>query len=258
MKLTSKPLGAIVFVILFGGIFFSTAMGWWTTVTQKIPVKFSEGEAAGQYNPADIRGSYTFGDIQKSFGIPAEDLAQAFQIPAGSDAASFPVKTLEELYGDLEQEIGTGSVRLFTAFYTGLPFDLSADTYLLPPGAEILRQHGKMTPEQAAYLETHIVGAGVPPAAETAAPEPAQPPAEPAGDQPAAEATEHVQPEGAITGSTTFQQLLDWGVQKEAIEKVLGEAMPDPASVIKDFVTGKGLEFKTAKDALQAEVDKTK
>ena len=29
MNLTSKPLAAIILIILLGGISFSTAMGWW-------------------------------------------------------------------------------------------------------------------------------------------------------------------------------------------------------------------------------------
>ena len=35
MTLTSKPLAAILFVILFGGIMFSTAMGWWQPESSK-------------------------------------------------------------------------------------------------------------------------------------------------------------------------------------------------------------------------------
>ena len=70
--------------------------------------------------------------------------------------------------------------------------------------------------------------------------------------------TEHVAPAGTITGKTTFQELLDWGVSKDAIQKVIGSDLPAPTTVIKDFVTGKGLEFTTIKTQLQAEVDKTK
>ncbi len=70
MNLTSKPLAAIIFVILFGGIAFTTAMGWWQTISSKEAATYTEGEFAGQSNPADIRGSYTFGDVEKNFGIP--------------------------------------------------------------------------------------------------------------------------------------------------------------------------------------------
>ena len=35
MTLTSKPLAIIVLVILFGGILFSSGMGWWLTESTK-------------------------------------------------------------------------------------------------------------------------------------------------------------------------------------------------------------------------------
>jgi hypothetical protein len=70
--------------------------------------------------------------------------------------------------------------------------------------------------------------------------------------------TEHVAPDKTVTGKTTFQELLDWGVSKEAIQKVIGDGLPDPAMVVKDYITGKGMEFPTIKTTLQAEVDKVK
>jgi hypothetical protein len=70
--------------------------------------------------------------------------------------------------------------------------------------------------------------------------------------------TEHVAPSGTITGKTTFQELLDWGVSKEAIQRILGSEMPLPSTVIKDYVTGKGLEFNSVKTSLQAEMQNNK
>ena len=159
MKLSSFPLAVAIFVLLFGGIGFTSAMNWWQTESTKVPAKYSEGAAAGEYNPADIRGSYTFGAINESFGIPLEDLQVAFRLPSGGDTAAFPVKSLEDLYADLPVEMGTGSVRLFTAFYKGLPYDLAAnqETYLFPEAAEILKSKGSMTPDQVAFLPDHTL-----------------------------------------------------------------------------------------------------
>jgi hypothetical protein len=70
--------------------------------------------------------------------------------------------------------------------------------------------------------------------------------------------TEHVTPAKTITGKTTFQELLDWGVPEGAIRNIIGGELPGPGTVLKDYVTGKGLEFATVKTQLQAEVDKTK
>jgi hypothetical protein len=242
MKLKSYTLAVLVVVIIFGGILLSTAMNWWKTESTKSPQRFDSGDAAGQYDPADIRGSYTFGEISGLFDIPLDDLAASFRLPADVDAASFTVKDLEAIVTGLPVEVGTSSVRLFTAFYNGLPYDLAAeDTYLFPEAAEILTARNKMLPEQAAYLLTHIVTADTVP--------------QPASDT-AAVTTESAETEKKVSGSTTFQYLLDWGLSQEIIETVIGEPMPDTATLIKDFATQNGLEFSTVKNALQAEVDK--
>jgi hypothetical protein len=68
--------------------------------------------------------------------------------------------------------------------------------------------------------------------------------------------TEHAAPSRTVTGKTTFQELLDWGVSKEVIQQIIGGDLPTPSTVVKDYVTGKGLEFTAVKSLLQAEVDK--
>jgi hypothetical protein len=69
-------------------------------------------------------------------------------------------------------------------------------------------------------------------------------------------ATEHIAPERTITGKTTFQELLDWGVTIEAIQTIIGGELLTPGAIIKDYVTGKGLAFSDIKTLLQLEVDK--
>ena len=271
MKLNSFTLAALVVFLLFGGISFSAAMNWWQTESTKTAATYTEGEFAGQANPADIRGSYTFGDVNKNFGIPLEDLKAAFRLPAETNPALFQTKELESISTGLPVEIGTASVRMFVAFYKGLPYDLSAaeETYLYPEAAEILKTQNKMTAEQAAFLVTHIV----PETAGDSNPANAQPtatftpsegqavPTPTPGDiqvPPTAAATEHVTTDRKVTGSTTFQNVLDWGVSQAAIEKVLGANMPAAGMVIRTYATDKGLEFSTLKTKLQAEVDKIK
>jgi hypothetical protein len=70
--------------------------------------------------------------------------------------------------------------------------------------------------------------------------------------------TEHIATDKTVTGKTTFQELRDWGVPEEAIRQIIGGDLPALSTVIKDYVTQKGLEFAPVKAALQAEVDKTK
>ena len=259
MKLTSRPLAGILIVIMFGGIFFSNILGWWETESTKEAAVFTEGEFAGQANPADIRGSYTFGDVEKNFGVPAQVLTQAFGVET-TDPAAFAVKSLEEMYLGSPQEVGTASVRLFTAFYLGLPYDLGTDIYLPESAAEIL-QTRDLSPEQAAYLDTHTVpNLG----AEAAQPAVAAPSTQPSVSTAAPEAAltpEHTPAveKGTIKGKTTFAELLDWGLDAAIIEQVLGRPMPAaPGMTVRDFCSQNGLTFETVKTAMQAELDKLK
>jgi hypothetical protein len=246
MTINSKTLAALVVIIIFGGIMTSAGLGWWETESSKIAANFTEGEFAGQANPADIRGSYTFGDVEKNFGVPASVLGDAFNI--STDPAAFQIMQLEEMAVDGEVEIGTASVRLFVAFYKNLPFDLSTDTYL-PESASTLLKKQNLTSEQSTYLDTHtttVVVVPSPQAGTTPQPE---------VETPAGEASV----ERIIKGSTTFGDILSWGVSQPVIEQILGMPMPaDPAATPKDFCTSNSLDYETIKPALQAEVDKTK
>ena len=104
------------------GILLSSAMDLWITESTKIPDKIIMEGAEEAYDPEDIKGSYTFGDVSELFDIPLEDMAAAFDLPKETDAAAFKSKDLETIYADQELEVGTGSVRLFVSFYKGLPY----------------------------------------------------------------------------------------------------------------------------------------
>jgi hypothetical protein len=211
-------------------------------------LKFSEGEFAGQANPADIRGSYTFGDISNSFDVAPAILARAFGVQT-DDPAAFAVKELESLYADSGLEIGTTSIRLFVAYYAGLPFDTTGQEIYLPrPATEILLAKNNLNPEQIAYVKEHTVDLGIsnPVAVET--PESAS-----SSNESASTSTAYT-----VKGKTTFGELLQWGVPPETIETLIGASLPDPAMALKDYASANGLNFETLKPALQAEVDKLK
>jgi len=236
-------------VLMFGGILFSSSMGWWATESTKEPVTFTDGEFAGEANPADIRGSYTFGDIANSFDVTPEILAQAFGITEG-DPAVFAIKELEVIYADSGFEIGTASVRLFVAYYAGLPFDTTGQEIYMPQAAtDILLAKGNLSPEQIAYLETYTVtlGESVPAVEPVTESTPAP-----------AEASSTTSEEYMVKGKTVFGDLIAWGVPQATIEGLIGMSMPDPAMSVKDFASANGLDFETLKPALQAEVDKVK
>jgi hypothetical protein len=245
MTITSKSLTIIIFVTIFGGIAFASAMGWWATESSKIPVAFSEGEFAGQANPADIRGSYTFGDISNSFSVAPEVLAQAFGVQT-DDPAAFSVKDLEPLYIDSGFEIGTTSIRLFVAYYAGLPFDATGQEIYLPGSAtQLLLAQNNLSSGQITYLEKHTIDLGTsnPAIAET-----------PKATSPSSESASN-NAEYTVKGKTTFGELLQWGVPQESIEKLIGASLPDPAMALKDYASAHGLNFETLKPALQGEVD---
>lgn len=168
-----KPQTAVIASILFvvAGIIGSMALGWWQTESNKIPpilqtpattevTKPGEtGAPAGEtvtYDPAGIKGSFTFGEVSSLYGIPLEDLADAFVVDRAA-AESFKVKELETIYTDKTSEVGTSSMRLFVAWYKGLPYELKEDSFLPAPAVEILREKAKLTPEQEEYLNTHTL-----------------------------------------------------------------------------------------------------
>jgi len=81
MKIRSLPLAIIVLVVFFGGIALSATFNLWKTESTKTPAKIQKGEFSGENDPSDIRGSYSFADIEKTFNIPVAVLAKAFGVP---------------------------------------------------------------------------------------------------------------------------------------------------------------------------------
>jgi hypothetical protein len=254
MKLKTNILGGLVLVIMFGGIWLTDLMGRWNTGTSKEPSLITTGNAAGRPNPADIRGSYTFGDISKAFGLPVEELGKAFSLPIGTGAAAFQVKGLEALYtteAAQGKEIGSDSVRYFVALYTSLPFNVNGDIWMPESAVTLLKEHGSLSAEQAQYLEAHSVKTA------TDGKTPIESTTVPAGSSVPTNG-ESSSNDKMVSGSTTFQQLLDWGISRETIENIIGGNMPDAGSGIKDYITSQGLEFFSYKQKFQAEVDKLK
>jgi hypothetical protein len=158
MKLRLKPQHAalIALAIFVIGIAVTSLLGLYSTKTLKIPAVLTSADYAGQYDPGDIRGSYTFADISSLYGVPLEDLAAAF----GQDVRSASVlkcKDLGTLYAGAPAEIGTASMRLFVAYYTGLPYEPSGDTYLPETAAVILLENGGLNDARRSYLAAHTI-----------------------------------------------------------------------------------------------------
>jgi hypothetical protein len=160
MKIKSFHLAAIILITIFGSIVISSVLGLWQTTNDKIPETYAEGSYAGMSNPADIRGSYTFQNIQDSFGVHVEDLGIAFGLKDSASYSSFQVKQLESIYGSLTaqgKEVGTGSVRYFVALYKGLPYSPTETIYLPEPAVDILKAKANLNSEQVQLLAKYSV-----------------------------------------------------------------------------------------------------
>jgi hypothetical protein len=228
----------VVFVLLFGGIYLTIGTGHWTTTRKAEPIKLESGE----YSVADIRGSYTFAEVEKYFGLSADLLFQAFMIPKDKRSATFKIKNMHEdlfvpvILNGTEIEVGTDLVRVITSLYTGLPYTSDETTHLPISAVNLLIQEQKLQGEQKAYWETHtfeLVLAG-----DASAEEAQSTPAEDAEEQKTFE----------IKGRTTIDELLEYGMTKEQFQELTGIEMPDDKAMkLKDFADENELEMETIK-----------
>jgi hypothetical protein len=213
-------INPIVYGVLVLSIFFAVILGFQAAGIWSTSGKVDASGNAIQPAAGDansIKGWMTLEQITTTFNVPLAELAAQFKLPADI-APSTAIKDLESDSFDT----------------TGLRTWLQSRGQA---GGAVATSEPKLT----------VTPTLPPPAAGNTNPTPVATVA----------ATVHAAAEKTITGKTTFQEVLDWGVSKEAIQKVIGE-MPLPSAVIKDYVTGKGQEFTTVKTQLQTEVDKTK
>lgn len=237
MKLTSRTMAWVLPVILFGGILLSQVTGVWSSDTEKRPNRFEDGLFEGEYDPADIRGSYTLMDVSTLFEIDLDILIQAFTLNHDIDAENFQTNDLEAYFTDSGYEIGNESVQVFVALYKGLPIVL--DDAILPKAAVdiLLQNQPDLTDEQRAYLEEY--GKDVV-----------------ASENPSEE--EEEESEIKINGTTTFQYVIDLGVSQEEIEEILGMKLDYTNQAIKDFCLDQGISFSTIKTRLTEAIETSK
>lgn len=241
MRVSAKT-AAIFLIILFpAGILTAKFTGVWLTESSKIPATYTSGEFAGEYNPSDIRGSYSFADVEKAFGVPIEIIAEAFGFSGAENPAVLQVKEFEALYKPTDQwEIGTDSLRLFTALYIGRPHTPEETTALPGPAARILKEKGELSEEELAMVKARTVSLEDFISGEAAAEMPED---HDEGD------------ERLVKGKTTFAEILSWGVSKGEVESALGMDMGPRGTAIRDYCTENEIEFADVKTGLQALVD---
>jgi hypothetical protein len=274
MRIKSSALGVIILVTIFGGIALTSALNIWSTSSTKIPVLYQDGEFAGEYDPSDIRGSYTFQDVTNAFNVPVNILGQAFGVSDYENLEDFQLKNLEGIYENLkekETEIGTDSVRVFVGLYTGLPISLD-DTFLPKPAMDILIEKGRLTDEQQAYVKAHSVdilnkelnmkneheeSSNVEGKSETAEkPEATSKGGEAKTTEKVKTSEEHSEDEKVVTGKTTFNEIISWGVSREKVEEIIGGKIPTIGMTISDYCRQNGIQFSSIKDTLNEIIGK--
>lgn len=289
ITIKARTLAVATLAAILGGVGISMAAGWWKTTSTKIPARFAAGEYAGTANPADIRGSYTWRDIEAAFAVPAELAARAFSPAAAALKPEGKVNELEAAYAlsvPDGREIGTDSVRLFVALYLGLPYEPEEGT-ALPAGAieALLALPGADPSALTAYSLEPIAAARAPvadgspfaqPAAANA--KPAATPTTPTATASAATAAPtatptatpgagpasgdsdatHEAPAFTVTGKTTFGELYLWGLDKASVKGAVGFEPGPVSQSVRDAVSAAGGSFAEVKAALQALLDKVK
>jgi len=233
MKIKSIYMPIIIVVIFTVGIMVSKQLGVWKTESSKVPKKIENGEFAGGYDPADIRGSYTLGDIENSFDIKAETIAKAFGVES-KNPKGFQVKELEGIYSNSEVEIGTASVRKFVALYLGIPYE--SDESLTTKGIEILYEENKISEEEKQELLKSAV--------ELAA-EHSNNSVDNANNE---NSEEKIEP--LINGNTTVQDVIGYGIELEKIEELVGVDIKDKSQTIRQICQDNSIPFSGVKNNL--------
>lgn len=245
MKLKNQWLVIAIFVIVFGGVFVFDSLGMWKTESSKEVSKISEGQFAGEGNPEDIRGSYSFNDIDDNFDIEPAILAKAFNIQS-DDPGSIKAKDLETLYTDLgdDMEIGTGAVKQFVASFKGLPYE--GEDYILSSTIAVLKEHDKWSDELESQFSELII--------EVDEMNPKSVEYDQSIDsnaQNSEESADHEEVIG-IKGKTTVSDAISYGITMEQIEEVLGVEVTNENMLIRDICEQNGLSFSSVKDKLSS------
>ena len=240
MKIKSMLVAFLSVSILFGGIFIADTFGVWQTESTKQPSKFTEGAFKGLPIPDDIRGSYSFKDIEDAFDIDAVILAKAFNINS-DDPSSIKAKDIEEIYGELGEniEIGTGSVKKFVSLYTGLPYEY--DEYLPMTVVDVLMENDQWNQEMSASIKDYLIDVEF--KSELLVSD---------GEESSEE--EHIEEIG-IKGKTTVADAISYGISLEEIEAILGVEINNENMLIRDICEQNGLSFSTIKQQLNDKIE---
>lgn len=247
MTLSSRHLGILIPLAMAVGIWAGVITGWWQTENSREPIRFTEtdfdGAFAGMANPADIRGSYSLADIEAAFALPVADMVRAFGLVDVADPELFQLKQFEELEltTDGGLELGTDSMRLFVARYLGLPYDAEETTGLPETAVMVLLEREGLDAAVAQDIQTRSMG----------------PVVLAADGEITSAAEDHAEEDEAylVRGTTTFGEVLAWGVDADVIESITGLPPGPRGTSVRDWAAEHGLSFSTLRTELQQAVD---
>lgn len=267
MTITSRGLSLLIPVTMVVGIALGSVTGWWQTESSKDPTRYSDTEFGGTYaglpNPADIRGSYSLGDIEEAFGVPVAVLAEAFLLTGEDKPEAVLLKEFEERYGILpaadsaeneatrEFEIGTDAMRLFVARYIGLPYEPESDTGIFDPAYRLVVTATRTTGiSELDQLERRIV---LPPGESTASTTQIATDR----DNVAEEGDEYDGEEYLVKGNTTFGQILSWGVAEADVRALFEGDIGARGEQVRTWCIEREIAYSSIKEDLQRLVDDT-
>ena len=247
MTIHARTAAIILIAILLAGVIFLRITGLWVTESQKVPQKIVLGDNEEVSDPADIRGSYTFADIEQYFEIPARLLAQAFTLDVlEKDPQLYTAKNVDEHFEGIEGlpgDIGTDAVRTFVALFLHIPYVSEEDTILPSTAVDILVSEAQIDSEVAQRLRetSYLVPS-----------EESTPSSSDAVESPVTTQSEETY---LIQGKTTFADLIDQGLTVAQIEQVLNEKIDDVDQKVKDFAEERDKEFSVYKTPFQDLID---
>ena len=286
INLKSMPLPAMNTVIaistvlvILGGIGLAGSLGWWrTSGAGRVPAVINQGNFTGVYDPADIRGSTSFGTLETYFRIPAALLAQAFGIQA-EDPRLVTAKFVDTIYGEVPGlaggliDVGTDAVRLFVARMTGLPYTPEEATGLPQSAIDLILNYGAgMSDEELQNLTSKATISRV----QSFDGNESENPGIPAPESASGSGTASTFEPGSVLGTpnasgsaaggaggfivsgtgfvfqgkTSFADVMAAGLSQAQIESVLGMPMGPKLQSVKDFCLNKGLQFSAVRAGL--------
>lgn len=237
MKIKSIHILLAIIIIIGGGIFLASELDLYNTTRTRSPRKTIEGA----YDISDMRGSHTLEEIEKYYQLPASSVIKAFGLRPDTNPNFFQLKDMKEIFKPVELEgeeyiVETDTVKVFASLYLKIPF-VSNETFYLPgKTVNYLIESDKLTGEEKEYWQGHTFKLEYLDSKYLTASEFSKIVVEEAE-------------EFKVTGRTTIQELLDFGVTEEKFEEIIGFKVPDNKSIlVRDFVINKGLEFGEIKD----------